>query len=291
MPTMNRNSLNLAFVALLLLLVTACFCRSDRDSGGTRDTPRISELTSTDSERGSDPSRRKDEGDFLVEHLDVSTPRYLELDQQIKNERLLESAAEQLNNALVLPHDIFLRTKDCNQVNAFYSPSERSITMCYELMEHFYRIFKSVGNSDEEAYDKMFSAVRFVFLHEIGHALIDVYSLPVAGNEEDAADRLSSYVNLTELGDEGVEAVFAAADAFAIESKLSKPGRANLAGEHLLQEQRFYNSLCMIYGSNVGRYSKIVTEGYLPRERAERCPAEYKRTVDSWILLLEPWRK
>lgn len=235
--------------------------------------------------------KKKDEGDFLVDHLEVSTPRYIEIDRQVKEEKLLEKAAVKLNRALILPRDITLRTKDCQQINAFYDPNDSSVTMCYELMEHFYGTFKSAGDTDAAAYQKMFDAVQFVFLHEIGHALIDTLRLPVTANEEDAADRLSSYVNLKEMGDEGVRAVFAAADAFNIESKQNTSGQRNMADEHLLGEQRFYNSLCMIYGSEPEKYANIVTEGYLPRERAVRCPSEYQRTVESWMNLLSPWRK
>jgi hypothetical protein len=47
----------------------------------------------------------------------------------------------------------------------------------------------------------------------------------------------------------------------------------------------------MLYGSNPEKYSMIVTDGYLPKERAVRCPSEYQRTVESWVGLLEPWRK
>jgi hypothetical protein len=64
-----------------------------------------------------------------------------------------------------------------------------------------------------------------------------------------------------------------------------------MADEHLLQEQRFYNSLCMIYGSNPSKYNNILTQGYLPKERAVRCESEYQRTSDSWRNLLAPWRK
>jgi hypothetical protein len=158
-------------------------------------------------------------------------------------------------------------------------------------MEHFYKLFKSTGKTDQEAYDKMFDAIRFAFLHELGHALIDAYQLPVIGNEEDAADRCSSYICLTELGDEGVRAVLAAADAFAIESKGKSPNSRSMADEHLLQEQRFYNTLCMIYGSDINKYDFIARDGYLPRERAVRCPNEFQRTVQSWSSLFEPWRK
>lgn len=296
---MRRNLFNLFFVFGLLILVTACFCRSDRQTDGPADDPDSKIETEapvskkTKSSESSEPAagKKKDEGDFLVEHSEVSTARYEEIDRQIKEEKILEKAADKLNRAMILPRDITLRTRDCQQINAYYDPNDTSVTMCYELMEHFYAAFKSSGLSDQVAYDKMFEAVQFVFLHEIGHALIDVLKLPVTANEEDAADRLSSYVNLKEMGDEGVKAVFAAADAFAIESKQSAGSQRNMADEHLLGEQRFYNSLCMIYGSDPDKWSNIVTEGYLPKERAVRCPSEYQRTVDSWINLLSPWRK
>jgi hypothetical protein len=203
----------------------------------------------------------------------------------------LEKAADQLNRSLALPQDIYLRTKDCNSVNAFYDPTDRSVTMCYELMEHFYKTFRSSGDTEQKAYDKMSDAVRFVFLHETAHALIDQYNLPITGNEEDAADRCSAFINLHELGEDGVAAVYAAAEAFAIESKHDPNGRKNLADEHLLQEQRFYNSLCMIYGSNPAGHDEILTNGYLPKERAARCASEYQRTVDGWENLLATWRK
>lgn len=289
---MRRNLTNLIFALAALGLVAGCFCRSDRQgrSFPVADQPSNSVKTSSPQEEKRSSSK-PDNGDFIVEHLDVTTPRYVEIDEQVKKERLLPDAAERLNRALSLPHDIFLRTKDCKEVNAFYDPRERSITMCYELMEYFYKTFKSDGRSDEESWEKMFAAVRFVFLHEIGHALIDAYKLPIMGGEEDAADRCSAFINLKELGEEGVDAVFAAAEAFAIESKRASSSRRNLADEHLLSEQRFYNSLCMIYGSNPTKYSRILTEGMLPKERALRCPNEFQKTVDSWMSLLEPWRK
>ena len=47
----------------------------------------------------------------------------------------------------------------------------------------------------------------------------------------------------------------------------------------------------MIYGSNAAKYQNIVTDGYLPKERAVRCQNEYQKTVESWMTLLEPWRR
>ncbi|CAN5601478.1 hypothetical protein BH24ACI2_BH24ACI2_14100 [soil metagenome] len=296
---MSRNFFNLCTVLLILFIITACVCRSDRNSGRSVNTKLIASNTDSEeqtqvnviSESDNAKKKKADRGDFIVQHDEVKNPRYKEIDRQIKEEKELEKAAQRLNQSLILPHDIYMRTKDCGEANAFYDDQDYSVTVCYELMEHFYKLFKSNGDSDQKAYENMFDAVRFAFLHEIGHALIDTYNLPLTGNEEDAADRCSTYINLEELGDDGVRAVIAASDAFKIESRKNLPNKRNLADEHLLQEQRSYNSLCLTYGSNPTKFAYIVNDGYLPQERAARCPSEYERTAQSWSKLLAPWRK
>ncbi|MBP7376113.1 MAG: hypothetical protein KA956_06520 [Pyrinomonadaceae bacterium] len=287
-------------MAVVIFFVTACFCRSNRDqpndpgttankASGSTPTPNSDKKPSSSPDTSA--GDKEDKGDFTVDHIAVKSSKYVEIDKQVKSERLLEKAADQLNKNLILPYDLELRTEECGQANAFYDSNDTSVTVCYELMEHFYDTFRGTGMADDKAYDKMFDAVRFVFLHEIGHALTDTYKLPITGNEEDAADRCSAFINLTELGDDGVRAVLAAADSFKIESKRRTADKSDLADEHLLQEQRFYNSLCMIYGSNPSKYSNIVTDGYLPKARAERCESEFTRTAESWATLLKPWRK
>ena len=284
----------------MLFVVTACVCNTDRyanqsvpesNSKTVENTAVDEEKTKKTEEKETAPGKEKDRGDFIVEHLEVKNRRYEDIDREIKKAKTLEKAAAKLNSALSLPNDIYLRTKDCDEENAFYDPNDSSVTMCYELMEYFYKLFKLNGETDDMASQKMQEAVQFVFLHEIGHALIDNYKLPVTANEEDAADRCSTYINIEELGEEGVNAVFSAAEAFRIESRGTVPSERSMAGEHLLSEQRFYTALCMIYGSNMRKYSDIVDKGFLPEARAVRCPGEYERTVESWKKLLEPWRK
>jgi hypothetical protein len=291
---MKTSFFNLILSLLALGVSIGCFWSSDRSGTVAAEPEETSADSSPQPESASENRygsvKKPDKGDFIVEHLDVKTPRYLEIDKKVRSEKLLSKAADQLNRALILPNDIYLRTKDCSENNAFYDSRDRSITMCYELMEDFFETFKSTGQAEQAAYAKMFDAVKFVFLHEIAHALMDAYKLPVAGGEEDAADRCAAFINITELGDEGVRNVMAAAEAFSIESKRNGSKR-NLADEHLLQEQRFYNSLCMIYGSDQNKYANIVSDGFLPKERAARCPVEFQRTVDAWGSLLGPWKK
>ncbi|MEZ5306870.1 MAG: DUF4344 domain-containing metallopeptidase [Pyrinomonadaceae bacterium] len=288
MTPKRRNLFNFLFAVAALALLVACSCPSLRD---LEDGSQNRKKTSTKKKKETDDGKKKDRGDFVVEHTGVKNPAYEDIDRQFQENKVLEKAADKLNRSLILPNDITLRTKDCGEINAFYSPSDQSITFCYELMEYFFKLYKLDGSSDKEANERMNKAITFVFLHELGHGLIDNYELPITGNEEDAADRCSAYICIEELGDDGVESIVAAAEAFAIESKMSKPDRSSMADEHLLQGQRFYNSLCMIYGSDPEKYAGLAEKGLLPQDRARRCPTEYERTARSWQELLKPWRK
>lgn len=297
MGSIRQNRLNLLLVLGIMFLILGCMCNTDRNGTGELSRDPAADSTPAEDDGGDDgggetkEGRNEDKGDFVVERTDVENPNFELIHEEIKNEKILEKAADKLNRTLILPHDITLRTKDCGTVNAFYDPRDKSITVCYELLFHLFNLYKSDGNSDEEANDRMNKAINFIFLHELGHALIDSYELPITANEEDAADRCSSYICIEEMGDEGVEWVVAAAEAFYIQSKQREIGKGSLSDEHLLDEQRFFNSLCMIYGSDPGKYEMFVERGLLPEARARRCPAEYARTAKSWESLLEPWRK
>jgi len=228
-----------------------------------------------------------DNGDFIVEY--VNSQLYPKYESELRSNKVLEKAADRLNQSLALPQDVKIRVQDCSSPDASYDPKTKTIKICFNLIEHFTKLFFSETADETSAYQKAFEATRFVFLHELGHALIDVYSLPVTGNEEDAADRLSTFVCLDQLGDEGIKSILSAAEAFRIEAKSQV--KRNLADDHLLQEQRFYNSLCLIYGSDPDKYSRFVTDKYLPIERARKCPEEYEKMVRSWTELLAPWRR
>jgi hypothetical protein len=294
----RQNIANFLIVSAVFIFIVGCVCpSSDNRTSETRKTVSEDEKSAANTDKPlvkndkENKSSANDKGDFVVEYAKVSNSRYSEIDKQIKNEKVLEKAAEDLNKSIKLPADITLRTKDCNEVNAFYDPKDASITVCYELMEHFFKLFKSTGKDDEKAYDSMFDAIRFVFLHELGHALIDIHEIPVAGSEEDAADRLSTYICLEELGDEGARSAIAAAEAFEIESKQSDGNDLVFYDNHKLGQQRFYDIVCSLYGYNPDKYSDVVQQGLLPKERAESCPSEYARLQTSWGKLLKSLRK
>lgn len=294
---MPRNFFNLlGAVGMFLFVCTGCVLQSGKNENQQNkppaETPPANAAKPAIAVAAEKKDKQEDAGDFIVQHQGAKNPRYAELDRKVKEEKLLEKAADTLNRSLILPYDIFLRTKDCGEVNAIYDSADRSITVCYELMEHFNKLFRGEGSTETRADEKMFDAARFAFLHELGHALIDAYKLPIAGNEEDAADRCSTYICLEEMGEDGIRAVLAAADAFHIEAKRqASPSGKDFSDEHLLQQQRFYNTLCMIYGSDTTKYEYFVSRKYLPESRAARCPNEYERMAQSWSELLQKWRK
>lgn len=288
----RSNLINIGLIGLFFLIIFGCVCRSGRESVSEKSSQaEPKNFSASTPEKDQSKTKFKDEGDFLVDYVDLKNLKYEQIANQVKEEKLLEDASERLNKALILPFDITLRAKDCEEINASYNPNDRSITVCYELMEHFYKTFKSAGRNDETASQNMFDSVRFVFLHELGHALIDAYQLPITGNEEDSADRLSSYICLEELGELGIRSAIAITDQFAIETKLNPSKKRDFYDEHLLGEQRLYNILCMIYGSDAEKHKHIVENGHLPRERAEKCQSEYDKTSQGWKNLLKPYRK
>ncbi|MEK9752120.1 MAG: DUF4344 domain-containing metallopeptidase, partial [Rhodospirillaceae bacterium] len=60
---------------------------------------------------------------------------------------------------------------------------------------------------------------------------------------------------------------------------------------HSLDQQRYHNIICLIYGSNPEVYVEIIDAEELPAERREQCVEEYAKTYDSWGQVLQPHQK
>lgn len=128
-------------------------------------------------------------------------------------------------------------------------------------------------------------------LHEIAHALIEQYELPVLGKEEDAADAFANFMLLHHF-DDGPHILRSVADAFRIQSKRTSRYRAeDYASEHSLDIQRYYMIMCHIYGSNPQRNSEFKRRAKLSNDRAESCEIEFEEMAYSWVRLLKPYLK
>ncbi|MBI1974049.1 DUF4344 domain-containing metallopeptidase [Candidatus Micrarchaeota archaeon] len=237
------------------------------------------------------PPAFQDLGDFRVQYIHPQDPTYQQLEQIFKDARSFEEIASSLNEVLKLPQDIDVILAECGEENAFYNPENKSITMCYELIGRFGNIFQNVTSSDEELGRAVLGSTLFTFFHEMGHALIDIYTLPTTGKEEDAVDQLSTLI-LLDAGKEGEDAVISGAAWFYLEgAQQTNIEDLRFWDEHGLSLQRYYNTMCLVYGKDPDGHSNFVTDGYLPEDRAAQCPYEYPKIYNSWNKLLEPYLK
>lgn len=233
-----------------------------------------------------------DNGDFKLAYKTIQNPDYSNLEKWVRDSGIFEGAVENLNSQFKLPYDIGINLAECGVENAFYSNEDRSITICYELISDFADMAGTDAKTDEQLSYRVSSSTTFALYHEIAHAMIDAYKLPVLGSEEDAADRFSAVI-LSGLGSNGEIMTLNAAESFGISAK----GIRQLAfwDEHPLNQQRLHNLACLIYGKEPGKYGKYVNNPklflYLPKERRNRCPDEYVQTSSSWNELLRDYKK
>ncbi|HEX7317369.1 MAG TPA: DUF4344 domain-containing metallopeptidase [Pyrinomonadaceae bacterium] len=235
-------------------------------------------------------AKAPDRGDFKVAprepDADMSAEERKDYEEELKS---LRDVAEALNKAFSLPHDIFIGFDNCEEANAFYDPKEKKVTVCYELAEDLYETFKTDYKTNEQVEDAVTNATTFVFFHELGHALVDAYDLPITGREEDAVDQLSVLL-LADGTEEGEQMVLDAAVSFSKQAN-GELDEFAFADEHSLDQQRYYNIICLLYGRNEEKFASLVTDGTLPQPRAERCSDEFARVDKAWDSLLAPYAK
>lgn len=228
-------------------------------------------------------------GSLKVVYGRLSSAHRKEIEKVFREERLFEDVVDSLNESLVLPRDVEIRLLECKEANAFYDPEAKAILLCYEGFEHLMELFSEGATEaeSEEAAEKAVAALVFTFYHELGHALIDVYDLPITGREEDAVDQLATVMLLeTWEGEDSEMAILSSAEAFELDSGDSD--ESDMADEHSLDQQRYYNLVCWIYGSDPEYFSEVAKEWELPAARAEQCSSEYSRMSGAWSTLLGP---
>jgi hypothetical protein len=241
--------------------------------------------------------RIPDKGDFKVVYEKPKNPEYRELQQIFKETQLLEETVKALNETIALPADITVSLRECGASDAPYEPDKRRISICYELIDTLSDLFTAEASSEEDLQQAgiaVAGATLFIFFHQAGHALIRLDGLPVTGSEEEAADQLATLV-LLDSGREGEKAAMDGASTFLAREKVPRD-QALLAkmpfwNAHALDQQRFANVICWVYGKNPAEFQYLVEDGTLPADRAPQCSAEYEQMAKTWDGLLAPYLK
>jgi hypothetical protein len=300
-----------AGAALVALTLVVAGCGHDGESqkqaAETSVSPSVAEAgpgpeqpTPADVNHNGTPDASPDDHDWpgkmVVHYEDAASPEAVTGRDLIQQAHLLEDLADSINESLKLPFDIPLNGKQCDTANAYWSPDDNSVTICYEDAADGLDIYTKTGDADPRK--SAINAEIATFYHETGHMVIDLYDLPTTGREEDVADQLSAYILLTpgEDGKPDPESVQAVKD-FAREFKGysdQKDGEIDdgqLADVHSLDKARMYNLECWVYGADPDGNGDLVGDGVLPEDRADGCQQEYEKLSSSWSRLLDPYFK
>jgi hypothetical protein len=117
--------------------------------------------------------------------------------------------------------------------------------------------------------------------------------LPVLGKEEDAADSFAA-TRLIGIGSEFSEQMVAEAAKgwFLADRRDQKTGdKTAFYDEHGLNQQRAYEIVCLMVGSDEDKFKDLAKETKLPEERQDSCAGDYSNAAYSWDLVLKPHRR
>jgi hypothetical protein len=227
-----------------------------------------------------------DKGDLKLRYQPRKTPK--PGSTVASNPEALKQIVANLNDRIALPWDITIAFQDCDEPDAHYDPEAHSVVICYQLIDEYYDLFAHKIKDKAKLDDAVRGAVASTFFHELGHGLVDAWKLPVTGKEEDAVDQLSTLVLINNTKN-GEQMALDGAISFQLYADLERGETKIYWDEHSLDEQRFYDTICLIYGHAPDKYSYLVTNGTLPEERAEVCREEYPKVASAWRQLLSPY--
>ncbi len=204
---------------------------------------------------------------------------------------------EELDGLFALPRRLRFVTAECGEPGAFYRPDQGEVVLCYESLRTLYAQGQAhrqaLGLAEDHPLRYLRANVRFMVLHEAGHALVDLFDLPVTGRQEDAVDQLAAILMLRFGGrDESPGEVIEDLRLVANWMLSRSTGAYDIdafADEHALGEQRFFNLQCLVYGTDPDAFAGMVDAGDLTAARAAGCPRESRQTSRAWVRLLLPY--
>lgn len=206
--------------------------------------------------------------------------------QGIREGRLAENLSGLTQQAILLRHNLAVGVAKCNQTNAFYKASAKSITICLELIRFVLTTAKERGLLDKPKGAEFASGVLMaIYAHELGHALIDINRIPITGREEDVADQFGTYFSLHVLEPAHAPTIgpavwfysMLAKQGGAVNSRTDEQFRRLMSDEHSLDMQRVFNVACWAYGYDQRKGAKMVEAIGMSDSRKVRCPAESAR--------------
>jgi Putative metallopeptidase len=127
--------------------------------------------------------------------------------------------------------------------------------------------------------------------HELGHVLIAEMHLPVLGREEDAADTYAALRLLTIGTSFSQRELAQAAQGWFLNDRRDQEigEKALYYDEHNLSQQRAYQILCLMVGSDPDKFKGLADQMKMPAERQRTCKRDFAKTSEGWQTVLKSW--
>jgi hypothetical protein len=227
---------------------------------------------------------------FDYDYVVPKNPAHMPLYNMLREARLLEKMKEFLS-PIRFPERITLRLVGCDGVlNAYFFKDE--VKICYEYFEYIQKYTAKAERFGLTAKDAMVGPVVEVFLHEVGHAVVQLLDIPYFGRQEDVADYFATYVLLQFAKDDARRLILGASllagnEAMEVQSKA--PELRLLADTHSLPAQRYFNRWCMAYGADPELFGDAIQLGMVPQHRARGCRYEWLTNEFAFKTLIAPY--
>lgn len=130
----------------------------------------------------------------------------------------------------------------------------------------------------------------FALLHELGHAHIQEMGLPVLGREEDAADSYAVVAMLKVGTDVSHKVLVQTSRGWFLSAARNEKEKVPLTfyDEHGMDQQRAYEIICLMVGSDPDEFEDLANSVKMPDERQGTCSADYSNASWSWETVLKP---
>jgi hypothetical protein len=236
-------------------------------------------------------------GSIKISYEPIKNPEHQKVYDRARERQALEMV-KVLLSPFQLPVDLNIKMVPCDGVaNAWFDRDgkNRTIRICYELLKEIMdKLPKETTAEGIEPKDAMVGQFLFAVLHETGHAIYDIFNVPVLGHQEDAADQFATWIMLQFGGERAHRVIRGAAYAYAGYIKALKDDPkvtvplAVFSSDHGQPEERFFNLACIAYGYDPKIFTKVVDLNLLPQSRAKKCKFEYEDLTDAMHQLIGP---
>ena len=229
-----------------------------------------------------------------IEYILPKNVGYQKFYDLLRDRRALEKI-QQILSPFRLPEELTIKTAECGEINAWYrrENSKPVVTICYEYLKQILENLPTeTSPAGVTAADAAVGQFFWVTLHEVGHAMFDIFDVPIFGNPEDAADNFAAYTMLQFGRGQARRLIGGAAWAWRAylgdykKNPVVRKRLTSFASDHGQPEERFYDLLCLAFGADPSQFADL--KNYLPPTRSQRCLFEYRTLVHAFHKEISP---